>query len=74
MSRCSFIMVRRKNTGRQSKMENHSEDKAKRILEMYNMLMQGKIVSKVEMSASYGVSPRTIQRDIADIQCFLQEQ
>lgn len=55
-------------------MENHSEDKAKRILEMYNMLMQGKIVSKVEMSASYGVSPRTIQRDIADIQCFLQEQ
>ncbi len=55
-------------------MENHSEDKAKRILEMYTLLRQGKILRKVEMSDNYGVSPRTIQRDIADIQCFLQEQ
>lgn len=55
-------------------MENHSEDKAKRILEIYTMLRRGKTLRKVELSVSYGVSLRTIQRDIADIQCFLQEQ
>ena len=54
-------------------MENHSEDKAKRILAIYTRLRQGKIVYKAEMSETYGVSQRTIQRDITDIQCFLQD-
>lgn len=54
-------------------MENHSEDKAKRILAIYTRLRQGKIVSKAAMSETYGVSQRTIQRDITDIQCFLQD-
>lgn len=54
-------------------MENHSEGKAKRILEIYTRIRQGKIVYKAETSEMYGVSPRTIQRDIADIQCFLQD-
>ncbi len=55
-------------------MENHSEDKAKRILAIYTRLRQGKIVYKAAMSETYGVSQRTIQRDISDIQCFLQDQ
>ncbi|GFI42840.1 hypothetical protein IMSAGC018_00504 [Lachnospiraceae bacterium] len=55
-------------------MQNHSEDKAKRILAIYTRLRQGKIVHKAKMSETYGVSPRTIQRDIVDIQCFLQDQ
>lgn len=54
-------------------MKNHSEDKAKRILAIYTRLRQGKIVYKAEMSETYGVSQRTIQRDITDIQCFLQD-
>ena len=55
-------------------MENYSEDKAKRILAIYTRLRQGKIVEKAAMSETYGVSQRTIQRDITDIQCFLQDQ
>lgn len=55
-------------------MQNHSEDKAKRILAIYTRFRQGKIVYKAKMSETYGVSSRTIQRDIADIQCFLQDQ
>lgn len=54
-------------------MENHSEDKAKRILAIYTRLRQGKTVYKAAMSEAYGVSQRTIQRDITDIQCFLQD-
>ena len=55
-------------------MQNISETKAERILSIYSRLKQGKVVFKAEVSAVYGVSQRTIQRDIADIQCFLQNQ
>lgn len=55
-------------------MKNNSEDKAERILMIYSKLKQGKIIYREEMSTVYGVSSRTIQRDIADIQCFLQNQ
>lgn len=53
-------------------MQNNSEDKAERILSIYSRLKQGKVVFKEELSELYGVSTRTIQRDITDIQCFLQ--
>lgn len=55
-------------------MGKESEDKAERILSMYARLKQGKIIYKEKESKKYEVSPRTIQRDIADIQCFLQNQ
>ena len=55
-------------------MQEHSEDKAERILSIYKQLKQGKVVKKAPLSTSYGVSERTIQRDITDIQCFLQNQ
>ena len=55
-------------------MGKESEDKAGRILSIFSKLKQGKIIYKLEESQTYGVTPRTIQRDIADIQCFLQEQ
>ena len=51
-----------------------SEDKTDRILSIYNKLKQGKVVHKEAESLKYNVAPRTIQRDIADIQCFLQNQ
>ena len=54
-------------------MEKESEDKAGRILSIYARLKQGKVVYKKEESDRYGVAQRTIQRDISDIQCFLQE-
>lgn len=50
------------------------EDKAERVLSMYSRLKQGRIINKSEESVRYNVAPRTIQRDIADIQCFLKNQ
>lgn len=51
-----------------------SEDKAARILSIYSRLKEGHIVNKAQESAAYGVNLRTIQRDVADIQSFLQER
>ena len=55
-------------------MGNGTEDKAERILMIYTKLKQGKIIYKDTLSEKYGVSARTIQRDITDIQEFLQSQ
>ena len=55
-------------------MEKDSENKAGRILSIYTKLKQGKVIHKHEESDRYGVAARTIQRDITDVQCFLQEQ
>lgn len=55
-------------------MGKESEDKAERILSLYTRLKQGKVILKESESEKYQVSTRTIQRDIADIQCFLQNQ
>lgn len=55
-------------------MGKDSEDKAERVLSIYTRLKQGKIIFKDKESAEYHVAPRTIQRDISDIQCFLQNE
>lgn len=55
-------------------MSRESEDKAERILSIYTRLKQGKVIHKEKESMEYRVAPRTIQRDIADIQCFLHNQ
>lgn len=55
-------------------MERNSEDKAERVLTIYSKLKQGKVVYRESMSEIFGVSERTIQRDITDIQNFLQNQ
>lgn len=55
-------------------MQKESEDKTERILSIYSRLKCGKVIFKDQESIQYGVAPRTIQRDIADIQCFLQNQ
>lgn len=49
-----------------------AEDKSERILSIYSRLKAGKIINKLDEASQYGVAPRTIQRDIADIQNFLQ--
>lgn len=55
-------------------MKKAADDKSERVLSIYFRLKQGQIICKAEESARYEVSLRTIQRDIADIQCFLQNQ
>lgn len=55
-------------------MKNDTEDKTERVLSMYSRLKQGKVICKAEEANRYDVATRTIQRDISDIQCFLQNQ
>ncbi len=45
-----------------------------RILDLYIKLSEGKIVNKAESAVDYGVSERSIQRDIEDIKEFLEER
>lgn len=54
-------------------MKNAQEDKAERILSLYSRLQEGKIINKSSEAERFGVSLRTVQRDIADIQNFLQD-
>lgn len=53
-------------------MEKNVDAKAERILSIYSRLKQGIVIRKAEESVRYGVTERTIQRDIEDIRCFLQ--
>lgn len=51
--------------------ETH-EDKAERVLSIFSRLKQGETIYKEEESRRYDITVRTVQRDLADIQCFLQ--
>lgn len=55
-------------------MKHDAEDKSERILSIYSRLKEGRTVGKTEVSDTFGVNPRTIQRDISDIQNFLKNQ
>ena len=55
-------------------MYRETEDKAERILSIYSRIRTGKIINKSQEAERFGVSLRTIQRDVADIQNFLQNQ
>lgn len=48
-----------------------NNDKIKRVLAIYQKLVNGKIVNKFEEAQLYGVHERSIQRDIEDIRSFL---
>lgn len=53
--------------------ESKEYDKVRRILELYTKLLNGHSIQKAEEAANYGVSERTLQRDIADISFFLDD-
>ncbi len=50
------------------------ENKSIRLLSIYDCLRNGKGVNKLEISARFGVSTRTIQRDIDDIRAYYAER
>ncbi len=50
------------------------ETKVERILSLYTQLIQGRWIDKKKEAMRYGVSVRTIQRDISDIKAFLGNQ
>lgn len=47
--------------------------KMERILSMYTTLMEGGFLYKAQEAEKYGVSPRSIQRDIEEIRNFLSQ-
>lgn len=52
-------------------MEKENKDKTKRVLGIYQKLINGNIINKAEEAHIYGVNERSIQRDIDDIRSFL---
>lgn len=53
-------------------MEESNNTKIQRVLEIYALLSEGKIVNKSSEAVSYGVNERSIQRDVNDIRDFLE--
>ena len=55
-------------------MERQSELKSARLLEIYSRLSQGAVLKKSELAQDFHVTPRSIQRDMEDLRCFLAER
>ena len=47
--------------------------KAKRILDMYDRLYEGKVLVKADEASQFQVSLRTIQRDLDDIRVYVRK-
>lgn len=47
--------------------------KFNRILIIYSKLMNGEIINKYDEAEYFGVTPRSIQRDIDDLRCFFAD-
>lgn len=52
---------------------NFKNEKAFRLLDIYERLMKGEILSKKDLAHCYSVSEKTIQRDISDLRTYLVE-
>lgn len=51
-----------------------TNDKSRRVLDIYANLVDGKTVYKKELAQKYGVNERTIQRDFDDVRDFLDKK
>ncbi len=51
----------------------YKENKSFRLLNIYEVLNKGESISKKELVEKYGVSDKTIQRDIEDLRIYLAE-
>lgn len=52
---------------------NYKNDKAFRLLNMYERLNKGEVLYKRELADCYGVSEKTLQRDFNDLRNYLAE-
>ena len=55
-------------------MEQRSELKSARLLEIFSRLSQGTVLKKSELAQDFHVTPRSIQRDMEDLRCFFAER
>lgn len=54
--------------------EAESRGKTFRLLRMADFLREGKTVKKIELARCFGVTERSIQRDLEDLRCFFSEE
>ncbi|MCD8120273.1 MAG: WYL domain-containing protein [Lachnospiraceae bacterium] len=52
-------------------MKDFSNNKVERVLDIYRRLQDGAVLNKTEAANHYGVTERTIQRDIEDVRNYL---
>ncbi len=52
----------------------HDTSKTFRMLNIYERLNKGETLSKDRLSLEYNVNEKTIQRDIEDLRCYIQEK
>lgn len=55
-------------------MDDMKGDKISRTLDLYTKLMNGHLIRKTEEAERYGVTERSIQRDIDDIRSYLSDE
>ena len=55
-------------------MSIDAANKSSRVLELYQEFIAGKTINKADAAMRYGVTPRSVQRDIDAIRDFLSEQ
>lgn len=55
-------------------MDHLPEAKSARMLAVYTRLMAGHILNKHALALEYGITERSVQRDIESLRCFLVEQ
>ena len=57
--------------GRIMQTDTHAENRSYRLLDLYKRLQQGEALTKRELVARYGVSEKTMQRDIEGLREYL---
>ena len=55
-------------------MERLPEAKSARLLTIYSRLVNGETLNRPQLAQEYGVSVRSIQRDMESLRCFIAEQ
>ena len=50
---------------------NENENKGARLLDMYDRLSRGELLSKKELADTYGVTTKTVQCDIDELRAHL---
>lgn len=56
-----------------SSNNNHKGNKAFRLLNLYERLNKGETLNKEQVAAEFGISRKTVQRDIDDLRAYLAE-
>ncbi len=54
--------------------QSWAEAKSMRVLTMYGRLMDGEVIRKRDLADEFGVTPRSIQRDLESLRTFLSDE